>query len=194
MNIRKIVVLASLVVAAAAFAVPAAASGAVWLHGGEPLEEHVEIGLSGGQVFEVPGNGVLLCPVHATLTAESGSTGQITEWEVSGEGCLASGKFAGCEAVAGEAQGLPWAVDVASASLTVTGSDISRSFAPGCALESVEFTTPEIEVTTETPGEISEVEFIGEGTADLGPGGETPYRTFGSFSVDGEDAGTYGIG
>ena len=194
MKIRKIVVLASLAVAAAVFAVTAGASASVWLHEGEPLEEHVEIGLSGGQVFEVPGSGVLLCPVHATLTTEGGSTGQITEWEVASEGCLASGQFAGCEATASEAQGLPWAVDVDSASLTITGSDISRGFAPGCALESVEFTTPEIAVTSETPGEISEVEFIGEGTADLEPGGEVAYRTFGSFTVDGAAAGTYGIG
>jgi hypothetical protein len=192
MNIRKIVVLASMVVAAAACAVPAAASGAVWQHEGEALEEHVEIGLSGGQVFEVPGSGVILCPVHATLTAEGGETGQITEWDVATEECFGSGKFAGCEAVASEALGLPWGVDVNAASLTITGSDISREFA-GCGLGSVEFTTPEIDVTTETPGAISEVEFIGEGTAHL-EGGEAGYRTFGSFTVDGEDAGTYGIG
>ncbi len=194
MNIRKIVVLASLVVAAAAFAVPAAASGAVWLHEGEPLEEHVEIGLSGGQVFEVPGSGVMLCPVHATLTTEGGSTGQITEWEVATEGCLGTGQFAGCEAVASEALGLPWTVDVGAENLTITGSDITRSFAPGCGLESVEFTTPEIEVHSETPAAISEVEFIGEGVAQLEPGGEAAYRTFGSFTVDGAAAGTYGIG
>lgn len=193
MSIRKIVVLASMVIAAAAFAVPAAASGAVWLHEGEALEKHVEIGLSGGQVFEVPGKGVMLCPVHATLTTEGGETGEITEWDVATEGCLGGGIFAGCEATASEALGLPWGVDVNAASLTITGSDIGREFA-GCGLESVEFTTPEIEVTTETPGAISEVEFIGEGTADLEPGGEAEYRTFGSFTVDGEDAGTYGIG
>ena len=77
----KRLLLAGLTVAIAMFAVSAAsASAAVWKMSGTNVTKFIEVGLSGGEIFE-SGTSGMSCEVHATLATEGGSTGKITKFE-----------------------------------------------------------------------------------------------------------------
>jgi hypothetical protein len=182
---RLAIVLA--VAACFALALPALASAAVWKHKGVNLAKFVELGLPGGEVFETEISGVksgMSCEVKATLTTEGGSTAKITKYEI--KSCSgAFGKFSGCTTSAKEAKGLPWTVHVNASDLTITNMRIRRTFSAGCALSELDKTITSTTVTLNTPSAISEMEFSGS---------TTNYKAFGSWKVEGLNAGTYGIG
>lgn len=175
------------VAACFALALPALASAAVWKHKGVNLAKFVELGLPGGEVFETEISGVksgMSCEVKATLTTEGGSTAKITKYEI--KSCSgAFGSFTGCTVSAKEAKGLPWTVHVNAGDLTITNMRIRRTFSAGCALAELDKTITSTTVLLNTPSAISEMEFSGS---------TTNYKAFGSWKVEGLNAGTYGIG
>ena len=121
--------------------------------------------------------------LRATLTTKGGSTGKITKFET--KKCTGSGELAGCELLAAEAKGLPWTVDVNASDLTITGWHTKRTFKAGCTTTEIDKTVASATVTLLSTTAITEVEFLGEITG---------YKTFGSFTVDAPNSGTYGIG
>ncbi len=160
----------------------ASASAAVWKHGGSNLAKHTEIGLTGGEVFQT-GTGGMSCEVFATITTSGGSTGTIKKWEV--KNC--SGGFeelTGCEVLATEPKNLPWTLDVNTADLSVTSMRIRRTFKNGCKVKEIDKTVT-MTLTPDVTTAITELEFHGSTTG---------YTSFGSFTVDSPNAGTYGIG
>jgi hypothetical protein len=169
-----------------ALALPALASAAVWKHKGVTLAKFTELGLPGGEVFEAEISGEksgMSCEVKATLTTEGGSTAKITKYEI--KSCSGSfGKLSGCTVSAKEAKGLPWTVHVNASDLTITNMRIRRTFNAGCAVTELDKTISPT-VTLNTPSAITEMEFNG---SILG------YKAFGSWNVEGLNAGTYGIG
>ncbi|HKO37267.1 MAG TPA: hypothetical protein VJU14_02755 [Solirubrobacterales bacterium] len=175
------------VAACFALALPALASAAVWKHKGVTLAKFVELSLPGGEIFETEISGVksgMSCEVKATLTTEGGSTAKITKYEI--KACPATfGKFNGCTVSAKEAKGLPWTVHVNASDLTITNMRIRRTFSAGCAVTELDKTITSTTVTLNTPSAISEMEFSGS---------TTNYKAFGSWKVEGLNAGTYGIG
>lgn len=183
MKIDKRLLLAGLTVMVALFAVSAsAASAAVWKDKGTNVTKFIEIGLTGGEVAEAGGKG-LSCSVHATLTTEGGSTGKITKFVTNS--CTTFGELTGCTMAASESKGLPWTVDVNATDLTITGWHLKRTFKAGCATTEIDKTVTSTTVTLNTPTAITEMEFLGEITG---------YKSFGSFTVDSPNSGTYGIG
>lgn len=62
---------------------------------------------------------------------------------------------------------------------------MKRTFKAGCGTTEFDKTIGSVTVTLNTPSAISEMEFSGETTG---------YKTVGSFTVDGANKGTYGIG
>jgi hypothetical protein len=183
MKIDKRLLLAGLALAVCMFAVTASsASAAVWKHGGSNLGTHTEIGLTGAEVFNT-GTGGMNCEVLATITTSGGSTGTIKKWEV--KNCSAGfGDLEGCEVLATEAKNLAWALDVNAADLSVTSMRIRRTFKNGCKVKEVDKTVT-MTMTPDEPTAITGFEFHGEtGT----------YTSFGSFTVDSPNSGTYGIG
>jgi hypothetical protein len=146
--------------------------------------EFVEIGLSGGEIFETTAGDGMSCELHATLTTEGGSTGKITKFET--KKCTTGfGSFAKCELNTSESKGLPWTVHVNASDLAITNMHIKRTFKAGCATTELDKTIGSVAVTLNTPTAITEMEFLGEIAG---------YKTFGSFTVDGTNSGTYGIG
>jgi len=175
--------LAVLALAASLFAITASsASAAVWKHGGSNLAKHVEIGLTGGEVFET-GTGGMSCEVFATITTAGGSTGTIKKWEF--KNCSgAFGDLAGCSVLATEAKTLPWTLDVLTADLSVTNMRIRRTFKAGCKISELDKTVT-MTMTPDVTTAITGFEFLGtNGT----------YKSFGSFTVNSPNSGTYGIG
>lgn len=183
MKTNKRALLAVLALTASLLAVTASsASAAVWKHGGSNLAKHVEIGLTGGEVFET-GTGGMSCEVFATITTSGGSTGTIKKWEV--KNCSgAFGDLAGCSVLATEAKSLPWTLDVNATDLSVTSMRIRRTFKAGCKISEVDKTVT-MTMTPDVTSAITSFEFLGTtGT----------YKSFGSFTVDAPNSGTYGIG
>ena len=163
-------------------AVPAMALGAVWKDKGVNVTKFVEIGLTGGEVFETAEGDGMSCELTATMTTEGGSTAKITKFTV--VKCPTGfGTFASCTVKTAEAKGLPWTVEVGATDLTIKNMRVKRTFNGGCA--EVDKTVTSTTVTLNTPSAISEMEFSGSTTG---------YENFGAFTVNAPNAGTYGIG
>lgn len=160
----------------------AAASAAVWKHGGSNLAAHTEIGLTGGELFETGTSG-MSCEVLATITTSGGSTGTITKWEVNNCGG-GFGELTGCEVAATEPKGLNWTLHINETDISITSMRIRRTFKTGCPIKELDKTVT-MTLTPDVPSAISEFEFHGSATS---------YTSFGSFTVDSPNAGTYGIG
>ena len=189
---RRTGLLSLVAVLALALVGPAGAAAAEWKHGEAPLEEHVEIGLFGSQVF-VTEAGAMICEADATLTAEPGAVGRVTNFETTK--CMGlSGELVGCTVVRSEQVGGPWTVHVNPADLTATKVTLLRTFNAGCPVKQIESTIPELTTLPVEPGAITEIEYFGNGSASVngGPAGE--YEEIGSWFVAGEASGTYGIG
>lgn len=163
----------------------AVASGAVWKHNHSSLGSQVSFNVTGGEVFDT-GSGGMSCEVLGTIQAQSGSTGTVQKWEV--KNCSgAFGNLAGCQVSATQPTGGPWQLHVETTDIKITSLRIRRTFKAGCAVSEIDKTVtmtltpaPKPELTT-----LTEFEFEGVNGA---------YKSFGSFSVDAPNSGTYGIG
>jgi hypothetical protein len=140
---KKMMLLASLVLAATALAAPVAQ--AEWTHKGVPLKEHKQITLHGTAMFHAPfGLGTFHCEdVTATITAEPGSTGSVTEFEPATETCSGTGIFTNCT-LEEHSNTAPWVAHANTGSkknkipadITVTGPTIFNEYAghgSGCS-------------------------------------------------------------
>jgi hypothetical protein len=125
MAFKKMLLVASMALAAIAFSVPASASALDWTHEGGPFSGTRSDGLTGKLSFGNPalGQNKFGCIVHISLTANGGSTtGSITSFDHTTSTCTGEGSFAGCEVVDDQTTGLPEVVHTtATNSLTVTG-------------------------------------------------------------------------
>jgi hypothetical protein len=183
MKQKKMLLLAAVVTAVSVLAIPALASALVWKDHGTKVTKLVEIGLTGGELWEVPGTGGMSCEVKGKLSIENETTAKITAFE-SVKCPTGFEGFAKCEVSTTTVKGLPWTVDINAANdLTITGMHIKRTFKAGCATVEVDKTV-NVTVTLETPTEIAEMEWSGE-TAG--------FKSTGSFTVEGTNSGTYGI-
>jgi hypothetical protein len=184
MKINRRLLFAGIVAAVVLLAVPALALSAVWKDKGVNVSKFVEIGLSGGEIFETTAGNGMSCELHATLTTEGGSTGKITKFETL-KCPTGFGSFAKCELNTAQPLGLPWTVDVNTSDLTITNWHTKRTFKAGCGTTELDKTIGSVTMTLNTTTSISETEFLGEISG---------YKTVGSFTVDGANNGTYGIG
>jgi len=99
-KIRVMMSFALAVFAAAAFAVPASASGVHWTKEGEPLSEPETIELNAPRVgWAWYWDGTYYCPMRAqaTLLPGEGADAEITDVEYNPWGCVGTGTWAGCE-------------------------------------------------------------------------------------------------
>ena len=187
MKNQKRLAIAAAVCACFALAFPVLASAAVWKHKGVNVNKFVELGLPGGEIFESEISGEksgMSCEVRAVMTTEGGSTAKITKYEL--KTCTkAFGKLSSCQINTQEAKGLPWTVHVNASDLTITNMRIRRTFKAGCVVSEYDKTFPSMTVVLNTPSAISEMEFNGSLVG---------YKAFGSWTVEGTNKGTYGIG
>jgi hypothetical protein len=187
-----LLVLAGAIVVAA-LALPASADTSVWLHGGKPLEEGVELAPTGGEVIEFGGS-VLVCESGATIATEGGSTAEITAYGISKASCVGvAGQLEGCTVMAATSTGLPWSVSVNSTDLTAEGIHVDYSLDEACPVDKIETSFPELTLTPEEPSAIGVFHFSREGTAKV-DGKETAVGYFGSLNLPEGEIGTYGIG
>lgn len=185
--------LAGAVAVVAALALPASADTSAWLHEGEPLEESVELGLTGGEVIEVGGS-VLVCQTSATIATEGGSTAQISAYSVDKASCAGVvGPLEGCEVTSATSKGLPWNVSVNSSDLTAEEVQVAYWFDESCPVGELRTSFAELTLTPDEPSAISLFHFSEEGTAEV-DGKEAAIGYTGNLQLPEEEAGTYGIG
>jgi hypothetical protein len=185
MKSKKRLLIGGLIAALVVLAVPALALAAVWKDKGVNVNKFVEIGLTGGELFETSEGNGMNCKITATLTTEGGSTGTITEFATP-ECPSGFGSFASCELNTSSAKGLPWDVHVNATDLTITNWRQKRTFKAGCPTSEFDKTIGSLTVTLDEPTAITEMEFLGETSG---------YKIkAGSFTVNAPNSGTYGIG
>jgi hypothetical protein len=160
----------------------AAAQAAVWKDKGTNVTTSIQIGLTGGSVFEAFG-GTVSCTVRMTISTSGGSTAQITKYEM--KSCIPAGSFKTCKVLKAAPKSLPWTVDVNSTDLTTTGENVLYVLGSTCAFQEYEFLSASTTITLNTPSSITEIEFARAGTSLM---------EFGSMTVDSPNSGTYGIG
>lgn len=186
MKINKRLIV-GLAVAIAALAVTASsASAAEWKHGQSKVQQTIQFGLTGGEVFEIGESG-MSCENKMTLDTSGGSTGTITAFQTVKCGEKPFGEFKKCELNTSEPLGLPWTVHVISTTqITITNWKTKRTFKGAeCPFGTVEKQIPTVTLTPQVPSALGTIEYEGSITG---------YRIFGSLTVDSPNDGTYGIG
>jgi hypothetical protein len=165
MNLKKILMLSSMALAAIAFAAPAASAELpTWTHDHEFIEgsEKVEQSFEGHLSFHRPPFGTFGCDVTATVVAKAGTTATVTKFEPTTETCTGVGAFAGC-VLTHDTANVPWDAHVNgtkdnetnSAPLSVTKDDDDVTITNvyhGCAVPQITHTHLEfeqVEVTAE---------------------------------------------
>jgi hypothetical protein len=183
MKIEKRLLVAAALAACLVTVSATVASGAVWKDNHSNLGSQVSFNVTGGEVFET-GSGGMSCEVLGTIQAQSGSTGTVQKWEV--KNCSgAFGNLSGCQVLATQPTGGPWTLHVETFDIKVTNLRIRRTFKAPCPVSEIDKVvqmtlTPKPELTT-----VTEYEFHGNNGT---------YTSFGSFTVDAPNSGTYGIG
>jgi len=131
---KKMLLLASMALAASAVAIPAVASAEEWGHEGNPIEAPVTIHLTGNIKFEQtgPGSPSMSCPVTANIKLTPGTTGHVTNFGVTNTaGCTGGGALAGCQvesvtSTASEAS--PWSATLSGGAVGINGFDVTNVY------------------------------------------------------------------
>jgi hypothetical protein len=152
MTFKKMLLLASMALAAIAFSVPASASALEWTHNGAEFEGEVEDTLSGSLFFGNPeaGQTKFGCNLHIGIIAHGGTTtstsGNISRTT---ETCAGEGAFTGCELVEDETTGLPADVHTTGTNtLTITGPIVIHNvYDEDCPIVRTTLTFPDVTIT-----------------------------------------------
>jgi len=196
MKSNRRLLIAGVIAAIVVLAVPALALAAVWKDkNGTNITKFTEFTMNGAEIFETTAGNGMDCEIHATMTTEGGSTAKITKFEVKRcEGAFGSFKTTKCELNVGEGKGLPWTVDVNPTDLTITNWRTKHTFKGAeCKEPELDKTISSMTVTLEPNiTEMSVLAFNGDITEGMPL--VQKYRTFGSLTIEGANAGTYGIG
>lgn len=191
--LKKMMLLAGMALAVVAFAGPASASAATWVHwNGEEQETVSEItedftGFAKFEVTPAPGNN-FGCEVHVHLsgtTGAGGAQGQVTAFEVTTETCVGEGAFGTCTLVADNSS-VPWEVDVSSTDFTITNVEIENEYA-NCSIPPSHLVFGSITATPNNPTKINCLTISGTGVNN----GTTPVTATGELCAYNE--GTYGV-
>ena len=137
MRIKKMLLLASMALAAMAVAIPAAASAepALWTHEHKVLTSGTPSSpYEGFAKFEIPGVFSFGCEITVRLQAEPGTTGTVTEFKVTTTTCKGTGAAAACELGGDHPENLPWTVHTTTHDLEITDVTILNTYKAGCGL------------------------------------------------------------
>jgi hypothetical protein len=197
--LKKMMLLASMALAAVAFAVPASASAHEWTHEGAGFAGNLEVGLNGFAAFGGPGEN-FGCATHADATLEGGTTtGEITAFNINTAACAAEGNFVGCELESATAEGLPWTIHItAETKITITNAVIHNHFKPGtCFATTIQLTFPDVTVTAlggTDPWNFSSIFGVGTAHIELANGEKVTQEPIGAFGeFESEQLNTWGV-
>jgi hypothetical protein len=193
--LKKTILLASLALAAVAFAAPAPASaqGTLFDNGNPvPTGNHVTLELTGVIAFDFPELASSFgCVAHPEITLKAGhpSTGAVEAFNLTTEECEGTGLLEGCELASDMTN--KSAVDVSATSLTITGFEFTQLFKEGCIVPASLWTFPAITAIPNNANAISILSLSGEGISDVTG---LVIQVTGTLQIVGGAAGTYGIG
>lgn len=187
MTVKKILLFATVALAAAALAVPASASAGKWKDKGVFLNagEHATLAFSGKVELEYKNaTNVLTCNASLTLTAEGGETGTITKFDLETASCSGVGIFAKCTVSKDKFSTLPLVVHTTAVGFEITKPELNIEYA-GCPLESSVQSFPSVLATANKLEPIASVTLFGADSLGV---------TFLKGSLNAADPKTLGIG
>lgn len=191
MNIKRMLVLASMALAIAAFAVPAIASEEEEMYDAateEGIGGHIEFDLKGDESYLFFGSG-FDCKIELVFTTE-GKLNRIKSYKV--KDCKGTGIFKNCVVKSTESTDLPWTVDLKGGEIIVKDKTIDLNLEKcGSTLFKVYFKAESM-----TPDKLKGFGFMtGSEEEDVTEYGESESsgKSNATLEVVGEDSGTWGI-
>jgi hypothetical protein len=163
MTFKKMLLLASMALAAVAFSVPASASAQEWTHNGASFIGHKTDTLTGKISFgnPAPGANKFGCVAHAGLTVFGGSTtGEIENFLPTTSTCTGEGIFAGCQLIEDETTGLPHPVHtIGTDELTVEEAEIviHNVYDANCPVEKTTLTVEDVTLALNGTSNLTDV-------------------------------------
>lgn len=190
---KKMMLLASMALAAVAFAVPASASAFEWTDEGAPVEGEAPTTASGFLSFgnPAPGQNKFGCVVDVGITAEEAGAGKLTEFSPTTSTCKGEGPaFAKCSLKEDSITGLPATVTITGTNtLTINGTLVLHNVysGPECPVEKSTLTVSDATITLENSN-LTKMTLSGFGEAHTTVGGVTTSATVALFgSLTGTD-------
>jgi hypothetical protein len=192
--LKKMMLLAGMALAVVAFAGPASASAAEWIHNVEGEEVPAVSGESedftGFAKFEVTVlEGTSFgCVVHAHVVLGGGSTANVTGFEITTSTCVGEGLLAGCELSADQPTNLPWTVAINPTDFSIANVTLDNRFKEGCFFEEAQLKFPSITAVPNNRTEITTLTLSGAGEDEL-----TGLPLAASGVLTAYHPGTYGV-
>jgi len=196
MNLRKMLLLAGMALAAVAFAAPAAAQAeGTWTKNHEQLTENATVEIHGFVGFATAFGG-FGCPAHGMATLEPGATGHgtIDTFTIGNtEGCEGTGFLAECELVEHEVtEGLPYTLTATPEDLDIIGDiTVWNAYDPECSFGELEADFNEITVTADSPTTATNLQLSGQNGIITVAGQEIEAEAYGEGEIT--PAGVYGV-
>jgi hypothetical protein len=167
MTFKKMLLLASMALAAVAFSVPASASAQEWTHSGASFTGHKTDTLTGKISFgnPAPGQNKFGCVAHAGLTVFGGTTtGEIENFLPTTSTCTGEGIFSGCQLISDETTGLPHLVHTLNTDeLTVEEANIviHNTYDAACPVERTTLTVEDVTLDLNGTSNLTDVTVSG---------------------------------
>ncbi len=194
MNIKRILLLASLTLAVAAVAVPAVASAAEIKDAGKQLDNR-EIEITGNVKTVNAFNQGFECTVHARILVNK-ATIEVKKFEATASTCVVIGvTFKNCIMKSTQTTAIPWAVKANAMSLTLeTGlvdGELESKVGTVCPTKTLDNTIKDVSLTPDNANAIKCFFISGEVIVDMDAGKQEKTEVFGTLAVVGADSGTF---
>lgn len=125
---RKLMLFASLAMAAAALAVPSSAS-AIWTHNHQHLAANAQLHGVGDFDYSAPAGGIECSEVTVTLQLTAGqTTAHIEQFAATLSNCKGTGGLAGCTITGLIPSGFPWTSHISGTVISATGVTVQTQF------------------------------------------------------------------
>ncbi|HWM63895.1 MAG TPA: hypothetical protein VNP96_07905 [Solirubrobacterales bacterium] len=190
MNLKRIMLVASMALALVAVAAPASAS-ANWLKHHKPITQNEHIEVEGVLGFAIPGVASYRCEIDITATLFAGTTtGEIDTFDITTNKCVGEGGLQACTLKGDHTFDLPWEMHVETneagePDITITDVTITNTYndnTPNCPVHDSTVIFPAVTATPDNPTTMSTLTVSGTGAGGIqafGTASVTPKATFG---------------
>ncbi len=199
--LKKVIVLAMSVAAAAALALPVSAA-ASWKHHNTAIQQNVQVGLFGQARFQ-GGLGGVECQITSAAQFLAGQTTvNITSFTPVNTtlNCKGLGGLAFCQVHEFQPTNFPWVGHTiqSPASIDVTHGEIHHQLTGGfCPVSNATVKPGTVVITPSQPNTVSSVQLSGQASVDLTTNGGTKdtenTTVAGTLSIESPNANTYSI-
>jgi len=194
MNLKKMLLLAGMALAAVAFAAPAAAQAeGTWTKNHVPITENTNVSVNGFVGFATAFGGYG-CPASGTATLEPGGGGTVNTFVIGNTAeCEGTGFLAACELVNHEVTaGLPYELTATHEDFDIIGDiTVWNEYDAECGFGELEVEFNEITVTAENPTTATNLTLSGQNGVVNVAGQQLEAEAYGNGTLS--PGGVYGV-